>query len=472
MNVDKYPKFSILIVDDEPSWLRSLGMTLEGPGGFTNLLQTSVSSDVMGLLEQYDVGVLLLDLNKPHIGGEELLERVNREYPEISVIILSGINQLEMAVGCMRKGAFDYFVKTVEEDRLIGGVHRAVRMVELQRENRQLSRHMLKCELEHPEIFDKIVTRNPKMQAVFSYLESIAGSRHPILILGESGVGKELIAHGIHQLENNEGSLVSINVAGLDDNAFADTLFGHQKGAFTGAERARSGLIEQAAGGTLFLDEIGDLSLASQVKLLRLLQEGEYYRLGSDTPSQLRARIICATHKNLNEAVTQGTFRKDLYYRLNTHMVRLPPLRERREDLPLLLEYFLETSAEELDKPVPTPPRELAALLNSYSFPGNLRELKMMVHDAVSRHSGGVLSMSPFIERIGEAREQLVPVADNPFIAMCELPTISAATELLVDAALGRAVDNQSLAARLLGISQPALSKRLKQRRQTDDKGV
>ncbi len=345
-------------------------------------------------------------------------------------------------------------------------------MVELQRENRQLSRHMLKCELEHPEIFDKIVTRNPKMQAVFSYLESIAGSRHPILILGESGVGKEQIAHGIHQLENNEGSLVSVNVAGLDDNAFTDTLFGHQKGAFTGAERSRSGLIEQAAGGTLFLDEIGDLSLASQVKLLRLLQEGEYYRLGSDTPSQLRARIICATHKNLNEAVTQGAFRKDLYYRLNTHMVRLPPLRERREDLPLLLEYFLETSAEELGKPVPTPPRELAALLNSYSFPGNLRELKMMVHDAVSRHSGGVLSMSPFIERIGESREQLVPVADNPFIAMCELPTISASTELLVDAALGRAADNQSLAARLLGISQPALSKRLKQRRQTDDKGV
>lgn len=466
MTTDMNPDFSILMVDDELPWLRSLGMTLEGPGGFTNLLQAQDSRAVMGLLAQHDVGVVTLDLTMPHLGGEELLQIIKRDFPAIQVIILSGMNQLETAVGCMRLGAFDYFVKTVEEERLLDGVRRAVRMVELQRENHEIRRRLLARTLERPELFAEIVTRDAGMLAIFSYLESIAASRHPLLILGESGVGKELIARVAHRLSNCSGSLLSVNVAGLDDNVFADTLFGHQKGAFTGAERKRSGMIEQAAGGTLFLDEIGDLSPASQVKLLRLLQEGEYYSLGSDTPSQSRARVVCATHRDLAEAVAQGEFRNDLYYRLHAHQVKIPPLRERREDIPLLLEHFLNAAAQELDKPAPTPPRELAALLGSYSFPGNLRELQTMVRDAVSRHPGGVLSMAPFLERIGTTRDQLAPCVENPFTLLDELPTLAGAAELLVDAALQRAAGNQSLAARLLGISQPALSKRLKQRRE------
>ncbi|MCF6180375.1 MAG: sigma 54-interacting transcriptional regulator, partial [Geopsychrobacter sp.] len=298
-----------------------------------------------------------------------------------------------------------------------------------------------------------------------AYLESIASSRHPLLILGESGVGKELIAQVVHRLAGSSGPLVSVNVAGLDDNIFSDTLFGHKKGAFTGADHERRGMIEKAAGGTLFLDEIGDLSQASQVKLLRLLQEGEFYPLGSDQPRQAEARVICATHRDLDVAASSGTFRRDLYYRLHAHQVKIPPLRQRKEDIPLLLHHFLELAASEAAKPVPTPPPELSALLGSYSFPGNVRELLTMVQDAVSRHRGGVLSMISFMDRIGLGREQMIIPAVNPFVELSELPTLGDATELLVDAALLRAEGNQSLAARLLGISQPALSKRLKLRR-------
>ncbi|ORJ57594.1 sigma-54-dependent transcriptional regulator [Geothermobacter hydrogeniphilus] len=467
MSQSKNPDFSILMVDDELPWLRSLGMTLEGPGGFTNLISCSDSREVPELFEQHDIGLVLLDLTMPHISGEELLRRINEEYPDVQVIILSGMNQLETAVGCMRLGAFDYFVKTVEEDRLLDGIRRAVRMVELQRENQAIRRRLFKKQLEHPEVFAPLVTRDAAMLAIFGYLESVSASRQPLLILGESGVGKELVARAAHQLGGGDGPLVSVNVAGLDDNVFADTLFGHRRGAFTGADRERPGMIERASGGTLFLDEIGDLSAASQVKLLRLLQEGEYYPLGSDSPCQLQARVICATHHDLAEMVRERSFRKDLYYRLHAHQVNIPPLRERKEDLPLLLQHFLESAAAELEKPVPTAPPELISLLNTYSFPGNIRELQAMVHDAVSQHPGGVLSCDVFQRRIGDARQTggLVP-ARNPFTVLDDLPTLAEAGDLLVDAALERAGNNQTLAARLLGISQPALSKRLKQRRE------
>ncbi|MES9904875.1 MAG: sigma-54 dependent transcriptional regulator [Sedimenticola sp.] len=472
MPIDINPVFSILLVDDEIPWLRSLGITLEGPGGFTNLMQTQDSREVMGLLAQHDIGIVILDLTMPHISGDELLKKIKQDFPAVQVIVLSGMNKLEIAVGCMRQGAFDYFVKTDGERRLLDGVRRAVCLVELQRENQEIRHKLLTRKLERPDIFTEIITHDAAMLAIFTYLESISASRYPLLILGESGVGKELIARAAHKLANNSGPLISVNVAGLDDDVFADTLFGHLKGAFTGAERKRCGMVERAAGGTLFLDEIGDLSSASQVKLLRLLQEGEFYSLGSDTPSQSHARVVCATHRNLVEAVAQGKFRKDLYYRLYAHQVEIPPLRERYEDIPFLLEYFLKTAASEFNKLVPTPPRELIALLGSYSFPGNLRELQTMVQDAVSQHQGGVLSMATFLDRVGASRKQLLPGSVNPFIDLDELPTLSHANELLVDVALERGKGNQSLAARMLGISQPALSKRLKHRREIDAKGV
>lgn len=461
-----YPSFGVLLVDDELPWLRSLSLTLEGPGGITNLLQCQDSREVMSVLGQNDIGLVLLDLTMPHISGEELLEQIVTEYPQIRVIILSGMNQLETAVNCMRAGAFDYFVKTVEEERLVDGVRRAIRMVELEYENRAIRTRFFHDQIDAPEAFAAIVTKNPAMRARFQYLEAVAPSSQPILITGESGVGKELVAQSVHTLSRNSGALVTVNVAGLDDNMFADTLFGHVRGAFTGAENVRKGMIEKAAEGTLFLDEIGDLSPASQVKLLRLLQNGEYYPLGSDQPKQMSARVVVATHADLDAKIAAGEFRRDLYYRLYSHHVHLPPLRERKDDLPLLLEHFLAEAALKLGKKKPTPPKELAVLLSTYSFPGNVRELEAMIYDAVSQHNGKTLSMKSFLSRIDSQTDHPSiehPLStENPFVQLDNLPTLQQAGKLLIDEAMQRSTGNQSIAARLLGISQPALSKRLK----------
>ncbi|GAO01850.1 sigma-54 dependent transcriptional regulator [Anaeromyxobacter sp. PSR-1] len=468
-----YPPFAVLLVDDEPGWLRTMSLSLERSLGVTNLLTCEDPREVMGVLERHEVGLVLLDLTMPHLPGEELLRRIVEAHPDVSVIVVSGLNQLETAVRCMQAGAFDYFVKTSEEDRIVKGVGRAIRMQELQRENREIRRRFLDDALEHPEAFDRIVTADARMHAVFRYVEAVSRSRQPVLVTGESGTGKELIARAVHQVSGRAGELVPVNVAGLDDTVFADTLFGHVRGAFTGAAEARAGMVERAGEGTLFLDEIGDLSPASQVKLLRLLQEGEYYPLGSDRPRWMRARVVVATHHDLAARQAAGTFRADLYYRLRAHHVHLPPLRERRGDIPLLLEHFLAEAARELGKKKPTPPKQLAALLASYAFPGNVRELRAMAFDAVGAHQGRVLSMEAFRRAIGEAEvahegDRRGEAPASPFAALERIPTLDEADELLVQEALRRADGNQSLAARLLGITPSALSKRLKARREAE----
>ena len=467
MNTSLYPHFGVLLVDDEPAWLRSLGLTLER-SGITNIMTCQDSRAVMELLDRHEIGLVLLDLTMPHLSGDQLIALIAERHPEIAVIVISGMNQIESAVNCIKQGAFDYFVKTVEEDRLVSGVLRAIRMQELERQNREMSSRMLSGELRHPAAFAGIVTADRAMHAIFSYIEAVALSAEPLLIMGESGVGKELIAKAAHTLSGCSGQLVSVNVAGLDDAVFADTLFGHMRGAFTGADQARRGMIEEAADGTLFLDEIGDLSIASQVKLLRLLQEGEYFPLGSDRPKRLKARVVVATHQNLSFKQENGSFRRDLYYRLCTHMVHVPPLRERKGDLPPLLDHFLEEAARTLGKKKPTPPRELLQLLSTYSFPGNVRELKALVYNAVSVHRDRVLSMDTFMKTIirPDAKLQSPEVAleKNLFSGLERLPTFGEAAELLVEEAMSRADGNQTIAARLLGISQPALSKRLKLR--------
>jgi len=462
--------FSILLVDDDPAWLMSLSVSLERCTGITNIITCQDSREVMGILAQRKVGLVLLDLVMPHLGGEELLVLIHEQHPEIMTIVISGMNQLETAVHCMKIGAFDYFVKTDEEDRLINAVLRATRMIELERQNREMSDQILNGGLKHPEAFAGIVTADRAMHAIFAYLEAVAPSPQPLLISGESGVGKEHIAQAAHRLSGCPGPLVAVNVAGLDDTVFADTLFGHVRGAFTGAEQARRGMVEEAADGTLFLDEIGDLSIQSQVKLLRLLQEGEYFPLGSDRPKRLKARVIVATHQDLAAKQASGGFRRDLFYRLRTHQIQVPPLRERKEDIPLLLEHFLGEAAHALGKKKPTPPKELSLLLRTYRFPGNVRELQGMVYDAVSIHRDRILSMDSFLKVIGRAEgEQVEAVAPAPrqdLFAGCEvLPTFGEAADLLVGEAMSRAHGNQSIAARLLGISQSALCKRLKKGR-------
>jgi len=467
MSAQTYPAFGILLVDDEPAWLNSLALTLKSCAGLTTIVTCQDSRQVMGMLDQGNIGLVLLDLTMPFLSGEELLGQIGEQHPEVTAIVVSGLNQLETAVRCMKLGAFDYFIKTDDADRMVGGVLRAVRMLEMQRNYQEMSTSLASGELRQPEAFSAIVTGDRGMLTVFAYVEAVAKSPQPLLITGESGVGKELVAQAAHRLSGCRGKLVTVNVAGLDDTVFADTLFGHVRGAFTGAEQIRRGMVEDAADGTLFLDEIGDLSIASQVKLLRLLQEGEYFPLGSDIPKRLKARVIVATHQNLPEKERSGAFRRDLYYRLRTHQVHIPPLRERKRDIPLLLDHFLTEAAVALGKKRPTPPKGLAQYLATYCFPGNVRELKAMIYDAVSVHRDRMLAMESFVKAIESLQSQCpAATADsaraNPFSGFEELPTFTDAAAFLVMEAMDRAGGNQTLAARLLGISQPALSKRLK----------
>jgi transcriptional regulator with PAS, ATPase and Fis domain len=327
---------------------------------------------------------------------------------------------------------------------------------------------ILSASLRNPGAFAEIITVNAQMISVFRQLEDIATTGQIVLITGETGSGKELFAKAVHRLSGLGGEFVPVNVAGLDDNVFSDTLFGHVKGAFTGADRLRRGMVEKALGGTLFLDEIGDLSPASQVKLLRLLQEREYLPLGGDDCKKSQARIVTATNCDLWAFQRTGQFRSDLNYRLRTHHVNIPPLRDRLDDLPLLLDHFLELGAQTFGKKRPTPPKELLPLLANYSFPGNVRELQGMIFDAVSRHQDKILPLATFYEHVARYHENnFTPKGSNsniddlPIPFCNKFPTIKEATRLLVLEALKQSDGNQCIAARLLGISRQALNKRL-----------
>ncbi len=472
MTESVYPNFPIMMIDDEEQALKSFEMTLRS-ASMNNFIICHDSRDVMPLLHSRDIEVMLLDLRMPHISGEELLEDIVSDYPEIPVIIVTGANDVEIAVKCMQLGAFDYIVKPVEKSRLVSATRRAVEMRELQRENQLLKNHMLSNKLDYPEAFSEIITNSSGMRVIFQYAEAIAASPRPVLITGETGVGKELIARAVHRLSQRNGEFVPVNVAGLDDNVFADTLFGHKKGAFTDAREARSGLVEKASGGTLFLDEIGDLNTTAQVKLLRLLQEGEYFPLGSDLAKRSDARIVVATNQDLDALRSSGKFRKDLYYRLCDHQIQIPPLRDRREDLPVLTEHFLDKASKTLERKKPTPPAELITLLSTYHFPGNVRELEAMVFDAVSSHKSGKLSLDMFKVHVARPsavsgiHPEEIPRLENQLIIFTDqLPTLKQAEQMLVDEALQRSKGNQSIAALSLGISRQALNKRLQKARQ------
>ena len=474
MNESIYPHFPVMMVDDEAQAINSFEMTLRS-ANMNNFIRCHDSRDVMSLLSSQEIEVMLLDLRMPHISGEELLPMITADYPEIPVVVVTGSNDIDTAVKCMQQGAFDYILKPVEKSRLIGGVKRAVELRELQRENQLLKAHFLSDKLERPEAFAEIITASTAMRSIFQYIEAVSNSPRPVLITGETGVGKEMVAKAVHKLSNRKGDFVPVNVAGLDDHVFADTLFGHKKGAFTDAREARSGLIEQAAGGSLFLDEIGDLSTTSQVKLLRLLQEGEFFPLGSDVAKRSSARIVVATNQNLDALQSSGQFRKDLYYRLCDHQIHIPPLRSRREDLPLLAEHFLEKASKTLDKNKPTPPAELITLLSTYHFPGNIRELESMIFDAVSSHKSGKLSMDLFKAHISKAHpfsgidsEDSIPQKHALIGFSDQLPTLKQIEQLLIDEAMKRSNGNQSIAALSLGISRQALNKRLKKAEHND----
>jgi two-component system, NtrC family, response regulator HydG len=458
---------TVLLVDDEQPILYVTDLMIRS-AGIADVVTLDDSRKVLPLLADRDISLVVLDLTMPFMSGKELMEAIGREYPDVTVIVMTGTNDLDTAVQCMKSGAFDYLVKPVEQERFLSSITRALEVRSLKNEVMSLKRHLLENRLEEAPEFSKIITGSKSIRSLFQYLEAISSSSQPMLITGETGVGKELFAKAVHDLNKRSGQFIAVNTAGLDETVFSDTLFGHVKGAYTGADGKREGLIAKAAGGTLFLDEIGDLKDALQVKLLRLLQDQVYYPLGSDVLMRSEARIVVATNQNLQERMAAGTFRKDLYYRLRYHHIHIPPLRERIEDIPLLVDHFMKEAAVALNKSKPVVPAELIALLNSHDFPGNVRELGAMVHDAVARHTRGVLSLTVFREQITQQKrasgKDLVSNHSDQgslFDIQGRLPTLKEAEDYLVSESVRRAHGNQGIAATMLGLTRQALNKRL-----------
>lgn len=468
------PEKPILLVDDEEHFLLSVELTFSSHG-IKNIETCKESPKVLKLLSKKEYALVVLDINMPEISGAELLPKIVKKYPHIPVIVLTAVNNVENAVQSMKDGAFDYVVKPVDDTRLIATIKRGLEFTEIRNENELLKQSLLKEKLEHPEAFENIITRSGSMRAIFRYIEAIAKTNLPVLITGETGTGKELIANAIHKVSGRKGELVPVNVAGVDDNLFSDTLFGHKKGAFTGAEIERKGLIERAEDGTLFLDEIGDLNIESQVKLLRLLQEGQFYPLGSDIAKLSNARIIVATNRSIKSLQSSNTFREDLYYRLRSHHINIPPLRERKKDIPYLIDFFLIRAAKELGKTKPRPPKELYTLLSNYHFPGNIRELEGIIYDAVSLHKSGILSLESIRSKLSDQVPQKSTFEktgnendDSPILITGRFPSIKESETALINEALKRAEGNQTIAADLLGISRRALNNRLQRKKDSN----
>ncbi len=468
MNELKANKPAILIIEDDPQTSRTIADFLQLRGNITSVAGTG--REGLALLEKNSFDVVLVDLGLPDLPGIQVLAQVKADHPFTEAIVLTGNLSLDTAVECMKEGACDYLVKPLDFDKLIISIARAVELRSLNDEIDSLKQSAPPAKLANEKAFAQIITRNMEMRQIFRYIEVIGISRQPVLITGETGVGKELFASTIHEVSGCPGDFVAVNAAGLDDMMFSDTLFGHKKGSYTGADSTREGLIAKAAEGTLFLDEIGDLTANSQTKLLRLLQEHEYYRLGSDTPLKSNARLVVATNRDLKELMAMGEFRKDLYYRLCTHTITIPPLRQRTDDISLLLDHFIARAAHAMGKKAPSYPPELVTLLSTYEFPGNVRELQAMVFDTVARNDSRKLPMAGFKRMISKERD-LLPITPGllePEVAAANdnscgrFPTLKEAETHLINRALELARGNQGVAASLLGISRQALNKRLR----------
>jgi len=454
----------ILIVDDHVTTIKTVSLMLKS-GGFTNIIECVDSSKVMHIIENENINLVLLDIEMPKIRGDELLPKIKKLYPDINVIMLTGVNEVDMVVKLIKLGADDYLLKPPNRSRILEVVKKISKIKELEINVQNLKNAFFKKELDNSSVFDDIKTVNTRMFSIFKYIEAIKHSKEPVLIIGETGTGKESIANSIHRVANKKGKFVSINIAGLNDELFSDTIFGHVKGAFTGAITNRVGLVEKAEAGTLFLDEIGDLELNSQVKLLRLLQENKYFPLGSDKEKTANIKIVMATNKNLKEMVENREFRKDLYYRIYTHQIDLPPLRERKDDISILINHFVKEACVSMDKNISIIPNELITLLKNYNFPGNIRELRALIFDAVSQtESKTTLSKKVIQKRIFLDKKTEIKAENNTqkVIFSENLPTLKEIELYLIEEAMKRSDNNQSIASQLLGISRQALNQRLK----------
>ncbi|HET6439091.1 MAG TPA: sigma-54 dependent transcriptional regulator [Anaeromyxobacter sp.] len=447
----------ILILDDDQAVLNCFQTVLLQTGRY-EVEVLADSSRAFQTVAEGGFDVLLLDMDMPEVTGMEVLRHVRREHPELAVVVITGVGDVELAVESMKLGAHDYLCKPVDNDRLIACLDRALEGVRRREELFRAQERGAAQGERFQEAFKDFVTQDKALMRTLGEVERIAVSNNSVLIWGESGTGKELVARAIHQLGTRAGKpFVAVNSAAFASSLFEAQFFGHERGAFTGADAARPGVFEEADGGTLFLDEIGDVELSVQGKLLRVLQSGEYYRLGSSKKREADVRIIAATNKNLEEEMEAGRFRRDLYYRLSISTIYVPPLRERKGDIELLAYYFLDRSCRANDKAIQSIAEPVMELLEAYDYPGNLRELENIIASAVVLERGEVLSLSSLpahLRSAGTRRAAQVPREVRKTLADLE--------EEHIRAVIGYTSGNRSAAARILGISRVGLLAKLK----------
>jgi len=446
----------ILVLDDEQNYLLLLEALLEDEGYSITTLQDPELA--LEFLDQSEVDVVITDMKMPKVSGQEVLERVKRDYPHIPVLIMTAYGSINGAVEAMKCGAFDYISKPFSNDELLLSVSKAAQMSQTERQNRELRRSLEERYGKH-----NIIGRSKTMRQVLEMIDRVAPSSSSVLITGESGTGKELVAQALHYASpRKNGPFVSVNCMALNPGVLESELFGHEKGSFTGAVVQRRGRFEAAHKGTLFLDEVGELSLDFQIKLLRFIQERTFERVGGTSPVQVDIRLVVATNKDIREAVERGDFREDLYYRLNVVNIHVPPLRERVEDIPLLAEHFLAKFSRENDKQLKGFTPGAMQVLTAYSWPGNVRQLENVVERCVVLARGDYLDLEDLPPELKNEADQFRSAADMLPSEIDLGDTLEKIEAALIRKALVRSNFVQVKAADMLGISKSLLQYKLK----------
>ena len=443
-------KATILVVEDEEKLRRVVELQLKGAG--FEVEQAGTVEQAMRLADRADV--ILTDLRLPGVSGLELLANLRRQDSHTPVIVMTAFGSIETAVEAMKAGAVDFLPKPFSLDHLMTVVNKALELRTLRDENREL-----RAELSQRYEFDNMVGHSEGMREIFGTITRVAPTRATVLLCGESGVGKDMIARAIHHHSPRaDRPFVKINCTALPENLMESELFGYEKGAFTGANTSKPGKFEQADTGTVFLDEIGDVPASVQVKLLRILQEREFERLGSNKVKHIDVRVLAATNVDLRAALEQGTFREDLYYRLNVLPINIPPLLERKEDIPYLAGFFVKKLGKDLGSPVQSISDGAMERLLGYHWPGNVRELENVLERSMVLANGAVLEAGDV--KLDTAPAARFTVADN---FLPEGVTLDEYEQSIIKEALKRANGNKSQAARMLGLTRNALRYRLSQ---------
>ena len=443
-------KLNVLIADDEKNIRSGLGKALELEGYDVHLAEDG--REALSIVDKRDIDLVIADLRMPRVSGEEVLKRMSASYPTIPVIILTGHGTIESAVNAMREGAYDFLTKPVNLDRLALLVKRALSNRDIVLQHRALQE-----ELENQHQISHILGKSPQMKSILEIVQQVAPTRASILITGESGVGKEVIADAIHYTSpRREKPLIKVHCAALTETLLESELFGHEKGAFTGAIDRRRGRFELAHLGTLFLDEIGEINPNIQIKILRVLEEKAFERVGGEDTIEVDTRIIAATNKNLQVEIKEGRFREDLYYRLNVVNITIPPLRERKEDIPLLVSAFIRDLAEENEKQIEGIDRKASMILYNYSWPGNIRELRNCIESAV------VMCRSPIIGP-DDLPPHSLDKSDENFLKLSAGMSLPEAEKQLIAFTLNQNRGNKSKSAEVLGIGRKTLHRKIQE---------